>query len=127
MFPTELIWESTKRNTCFLKKSNGFTLTREPFNLKNIHSLKYSGLAAKNSISMDLVENSNGKIIKKIVIRKKNSGSSVNRCPKKFMGKVNVSNCIKQGKKTIRNQILSRKDLTVDAISKYRKLLKARC
>ncbi|KAH7650515.1 60S ribosomal L28 [Cryptosporidium bovis] len=127
MFPTELIWEATKRNTCFLKKSNGFTLTREPFNLTNKHSLKYSGLAASKSIGMDLVENSNGKIVKKIVINKKNSGSSVIRCPKKFMGKVNVSNNVKCAKKTIKNQILSRKDLSVDAICKYKKLLKVRC
>ncbi|CUV05501.1 unnamed protein product [Cryptosporidium hominis] len=127
MLSTELLWQCVKKNTSFIKKSNGFTFTSEPFNIMNLNTLKYSGLAARRSISMDLVPNSNGKLVKNAKITKKNTGSSTIRCPKKLISKVNLSNDFKQAKKTIKNQISSRPDLKNVAIIRYRKIQKAKC
>ncbi|OII72248.1 60s ribosomal protein L28 [Cryptosporidium ubiquitum] len=127
MFSTELLWQCVKKNTSFIKKNNGFTFTSEPFNIMNLNTLKYSGLAARRSIGMELVPNSNGKLVKNTKIIKKNSGSSTIRCPKKFTSKVNLSNDFKQAKKTIKNQVLARPDLKNAAIIRYRKIQKAKC
>lgn len=127
MFSTDLIWKCVKKNNCFLKKSNGFTLTSEPFNIMNMNTLKYSGLAAKKSLGMELVPSLSGKLIKNAKIIKKNSGPSTVRCPGKFTSKVNLSNDFKQAKKTIKSQALSRPDLKKVAIIRYRKIQKVKC
>ncbi|KAJ1613228.1 60S ribosomal protein L28 [Cryptosporidium canis] len=127
MFSTELLWQCVKKNSSFIKKSNGFTFTSEPFNIMNMNTLKYSGLAARKSIGMDLVPSSNGKLVKNAKIMKKNSGSSTVRCPKKFISKVNLSNDLKQAKKTIQKQTLARPDLKNAAIIRYRKIQKSKC
>ncbi|KAJ1608162.1 60S ribosomal protein L28 [Cryptosporidium canis] len=127
MFSTELLWQCVKKNSSFIKKSNGFTFTSEPFNIMNMNTLKYSGLAARKSIGMDLVPSSSGKLVKNAKIMKKNSGSSTVRCPKKFISKVNLSNDFKQAKKTIKKQTLARPDLKKVAIIRYRKIQKSKC
>lgn len=127
MFSTELVWQCVKKNTCFMKKSNGFTLTSEPFNIMNMNTLKYSGLSAKKSIGMELIPSSSGKLIKNAKIIKKNSGSSTVRCPKKFTSKVSISNDFKQAKKTIKNQTSSRPDLKKAVIVRYKKIQKIKC
>ncbi|KAF7458067.1 60S ribosomal protein L28 [Cryptosporidium felis] len=127
MFSSELIWQCIKKNTSFIKKSNGFTFTSEPFNILNRHSLKFSGLASKKSIGMELASNNNGKLVKKIKIVQKNSGSSTIRCPKKLRTETIISNNIKNAKKTIKSRLASRPDLMNAAIYRYRQIQKVKC
>merc|ERR1712126_65584 len=45
----ELCWSIIRNNSCFLKKSHGLTLTKEPNNLTGINSFKYNGLVNKKT------------------------------------------------------------------------------
>ena len=47
---SDLLWLLTNKNSSFLVKRNGIVLSREPGNLLNRHSLKYSGLAPSKTI-----------------------------------------------------------------------------
>ncbi|XP_075489370.1 large ribosomal subunit protein eL28z-like [Primulina tabacum] len=55
--PGQLIWEIVKKNNCFLVKefgngTAGVKFSKEPNNLYNIHSYKYSGLANKKTVTI---------------------------------------------------------------------------
>ncbi|XP_075480533.1 large ribosomal subunit protein eL28z-like [Primulina tabacum] len=55
--PGQLIWEIVKKNNCFLVKefgngTAGVKFSKEPNNLCNIHSYKYSGLANKKTVTI---------------------------------------------------------------------------
>ncbi|KZV56456.1 hypothetical protein F511_08354 [Dorcoceras hygrometricum] len=55
--PGQLIWEIVKKNNCFLVKefgngTAGVKFSKEPNNLFNIHSYKYSGLANKKTVTI---------------------------------------------------------------------------
>mmetsp|Transcript_29857 Transcript_29857/g.97705 ORF Transcript_29857/g.97705 Transcript_29857/m.97705 type:complete len:124 (+) Transcript_29857:52-423(+) len=43
----QLVWQLVKKNHCFLVKRNGVQFSREPCNLTNANSYKYSGLRTK--------------------------------------------------------------------------------
>ncbi|EPS63311.1 hypothetical protein M569_11473, partial [Genlisea aurea] len=56
--PGPLIWEIVKKNNSFLVKQFGngtasVKFSREPNNLYNIHSYKYSGLANKKTVTIE--------------------------------------------------------------------------
>ncbi|EGC30436.1 hypothetical protein DICPUDRAFT_92975 [Dictyostelium purpureum] len=57
---SDLIWNIVKKNNAFKIERNGTVLSCEPGNLRNKHSIKYSGLARKNVID---VAAQNGKIV----------------------------------------------------------------
>jgi large subunit ribosomal protein L28e len=42
-----LLWELTKKQNSFLVKRNGVQLSRDPLNVANVHSFKYSGVNSK--------------------------------------------------------------------------------
>jgi large subunit ribosomal protein L28e len=55
--PGQLLWEIVKKNNCFLVKQNGNSsakvqFSREPNNLYNLHTYKYSGLANNKTVSI---------------------------------------------------------------------------
>ncbi|XP_073064467.1 large ribosomal subunit protein eL28z-like isoform X1 [Primulina eburnea] len=55
--PGQLIWEIVKKNNCFLVKefgngTAGVKFSKEPNNLFNVHSYKYSGLANKKTVTI---------------------------------------------------------------------------
>jgi len=55
--PGQLLWEIVKKNNCFLVRQNGNSsakvqFSREPNNLYNLHSYKYSGLANDKTVSI---------------------------------------------------------------------------
>ncbi|XP_073146173.1 large ribosomal subunit protein eL28z-like [Henckelia pumila] len=55
--PSQLIWEIVKKNNCFLVKefgngTAGVKFSKEPNNLFNVHSYKYSGLANKKTVTI---------------------------------------------------------------------------
>ncbi|KAJ3037896.1 60S ribosomal protein L28 [Rhizophlyctis rosea] len=49
---TDLVWLLTRDNSSFLVKRNGIQLSREPGNLLNLNSRKFSGVAAKKSVDV---------------------------------------------------------------------------
>ncbi|KAI8914838.1 hypothetical protein PhCBS80983_g00773 [Powellomyces hirtus] len=57
---SDLIWLLTRDQSSFLVKRNGIQLTREPGNLLNLNSLKYSGLAQRKSIHIGAAESGKG-------------------------------------------------------------------
>ena len=49
----ELSWSIIRKNSCFLKKSGGLTLTREPNNVTGLNSFKYNGLVNKKTVGVE--------------------------------------------------------------------------
>ncbi|KAJ3054528.1 60S ribosomal protein L28 [Rhizophlyctis rosea] len=49
---SDLVWLLTRNNNSFLVKRNGIQLSREPGNLLNLNSRKFSGLAAKKTVDV---------------------------------------------------------------------------
>lgn len=62
MSNSDLIWSLTRSNSSFMVKRNGIILSREPGNLMNKHSFKYSGIAPAKTISIQ--KGSKGIIVK---------------------------------------------------------------
>lgn len=56
MSSDSLTWLLTKKTSSFLVKRNGNEFAREKFNLKNINSRKYSGLAANKAADISLAD-----------------------------------------------------------------------
>ncbi len=56
-----LIWELIKNNNAFLVKRNGVCFSTEKQNLTNVHSYKFSGLANKRAVGVELVQTKKGK------------------------------------------------------------------
>ncbi|KAJ3022928.1 60S ribosomal protein L28 [Thoreauomyces humboldtii] len=57
---SDLIWLLVREQSSFLVKRNGVTLTREPGNLTQLNSLKFSGLAQKKAIDISFGEGGKG-------------------------------------------------------------------
>merc|ERR1712183_696439 len=56
----DLLWSIVRKNSCFLVKSQGLTLTKEPNNLKSVNSFKYNGLVNKKTVGLDAVPTGKG-------------------------------------------------------------------
>ena len=90
-----LVWQLTSRNNSFLQKRNGRTsrsgtvnFSKDPLNIKSLHSFKYSGLANSKAVNVTLHSDDkkkSGKLLKKSVKKankpaKSVSSSLLNRC-----------------------------------------------
>eukprot|EP00743_Colponemidia_sp_Colp-15_P000154 GILK01000178.1.p1 GENE.GILK01000178.1~~GILK01000178.1.p1 ORF type:complete len:136 (-),score=15.64 GILK01000178.1:134-541(-) len=51
---SELQWQLTRNNSCYLVKRNGIQLSRDPMNISNVHSFKFSGVN-KKALGLNLV------------------------------------------------------------------------
>jgi len=71
---SQLIWQLVKNNNSFLHKGlNGINLSKEPGNLYNLHSYKYSGIANDRAIH---IEGDNGSLkITKLISKNANKPS----------------------------------------------------
>ena len=109
----ELCWSIIRKNSCFLKKSQGLTLTREPNNLTGINSFKYNGLVNRKTVGVDAAPSGKGVVLS---IRKTKGGSR----PAKALNKTTVQGS-RHAIKTIQNTLGAngyRKDLTKAAVKK---------
>ncbi|KAK6349725.1 hypothetical protein TWF696_006004 [Orbilia brochopaga] len=73
--PADLLWEITRNNTSFLvkrKTAGGIKLSRDPLNLRNVHSRKHSG--AVNDQAIGVVPSDKGGIS---LLTKKKSGATI--------------------------------------------------
>merc|ERR1712200_41169 len=96
-------------NSCFLKKSHGLTLTKEPNNLMGTNSFKYNGLVNRKTVGVDAAPTGKGVVL---AIRKTKGG----RRPAKALSK------------TIKNTLDAngyRKDLTKAAVKKACALIRS--
>ncbi|KAL8118704.1 hypothetical protein AgCh_016277 [Apium graveolens] len=80
--PGQLIWEIVKRNNCFLVKefgngNAGVRFTKEPNNLYNLNSYKYSGLANKKTVTIQPAGKDQGVLLATTKSKKQNKPSSV--------------------------------------------------
>eukprot|EP01132_Coremiostelium_polycephalum_P010816 gene10816-13250_t len=75
----DLIWNVIRKNHAFKVERNGVVFSSEPGNLRNKHSLKYSGLARKTTI--DVAPTADGKIVVSNKVQKKaaNPSKSLNK------------------------------------------------
>merc|ERR1712142_318626 len=109
----ELCWSIIRKNSCFLKKSHGLTLTKEPNNLTGINSFKYNGLVNKKTVGVDAVPSGKGVVL----ALRKTKGA---RRPAKSLSKTTVQGS-RHAIKTIQNTLGAngyRKDLTKAAVKK---------
>merc|ERR1711872_1049362 len=76
----ELCWSIIRKNSCFLKKSHGLTLTKEPNNVSGLNSFKFNGLVNKKTVGIDAPPTGKGVVM---ATRKTKGG----RCPSKALRK----------------------------------------
>merc|ERR1712126_220574 len=106
----ELCWSIIRNNSCFLKKSHGLTLTKEPNNLTGINSFKYNGLVNKKTVGVEPAPSGKGVVLS----LRKTKGA--NR-PAKSLSKTTLQGS-RHAIKTIENTLSAngyRKDLTKSA------------
>ena len=111
---SELCWQIIRKNSCFLKKSLGLTLTREPNNLTARNSFKYNGLVNNKTVGIE-APSSGAKGV--VIALRKTKGA--NR-PAKSLSKSRVQGS-RHAIKTIRNTLDAngyRKDLTSAAVKR---------
>merc|ERR1712126_366628 len=116
----ELCWSIIRNNSCFLKKSHGLTLTKEPNNLTGMNSFKFNGLVNKKTVGVEPAPSGNGVVLS---IRKTKGG----RRPAKALNKTTLQGS-RHAIKTIQNTLGAngyRKDLTKSAVKKACALLRS--
>eukprot|EP01083_Nonionella_stella_P002637 7549_1 len=118
-----LKWMLMRKHTSFLIKRNGITLSKEPRNLKNIHSFKYSGLANSKSIGIEREGNKIAVRKTRKVNRNRPTKSTTRHLIKKHQ--VNHSNRGTRAVKSVTGRAFFRRDLTQDAVARYHALHKA--
>ena len=81
----QLIWSLIKDNNSFLVKSNGVTFSKEPNNVANLNSYKFSALAQPKSISVQPGAGNKGVVV---TVQKKNALNT----PSKRLSKTYIKN-----------------------------------
>merc|ERR1712018_48792 len=116
----ELCWSILRKNSSFLVKSHGLTLTKEANNLTGINSFKYNGLVNKKTVGVEPAPSGKGVVLS---IRKTKGG----RRPAKALSKTTVQGS-RHTIKTIQNTLDAngyRKDLTKAAVKKACALIRS--
>merc|ERR1712212_651278 len=116
----ELCWSIIRKNSCFLKKSHGLTLTKEPNNVCGINSFKYNGLVNKKTVGIE--SQSSGKGI--VLAIRKTKGA---RSPAKALNKTTLQGS-RHAIKVIQNTLGSngyRKDLSKAAVKRACALIRS--
>ena len=119
MTSSDLIWSLVRNNNAFLVKRNGAQFTKEPGNVMNVNSFKYSGLA--NSKSVNVVSKKG-----KAALVLKNRGSNK---PKSAVREINLFKGSLKGNDTIKKNVgaaFYRRDLERAALSRFTAITKAR-
>ena len=65
---SDLLWELTKDNNVFKLKQAQVTLSTDPYNLTNIHSQTYSGLAQTSAVGVEVPKATDNKLKKRTSI-----------------------------------------------------------
>ncbi|CAJ1955370.1 unnamed protein product [Sphenostylis stenocarpa] len=80
--PGQLIWEIVKKNNCFLVKEFGrgtqsVEFSREPNNLYNLNTFKYSGLANKKTVTIQSAGKDQSVLLATTKTKKQNKPASL--------------------------------------------------
>ncbi|KAI9303985.1 ribosomal protein L28e [Cunninghamella echinulata] len=104
-----LVWELIKKNNSFIVKRDGVQFSKEPTNLTNVHSFKYSGIANEKAVGIQAAPRG-----VKVITKKAKKANS----PAKAINSVVIAKTRRQTAKSVANLV---------ARSKYRPdLLKAK-
>jgi len=87
---SDLLWELTKDNNTFKLKQAQITLSSDPYNLTNVHSQTYAGLAQTSAVGVSVPKATDSKL------KKRSSTVRVKRLSKHgVVGKASHEVCIK--------------------------------
>ncbi|XP_031558531.1 60S ribosomal protein L28-like [Actinia tenebrosa] len=93
----DLQWAIIRNNSCFLVKSQGKTLTKEPNNVTGINSYKYNGLVNKKVMGVEQAPSGKGVVL----TVKKTSGATNKPC--KMYHKVTLAKDSRRSLKAIKS------------------------
>merc|ERR1711894_114295 len=93
----DLQWAIIRKNSCFLVKSQGKTLTKEPNNLTGANSYKYNGLVNKKTIGVEQAPSGKG-----VVLSVKKVKGAVRR-PRDSHNRVTLSKDSRRALKAVKN------------------------
>jgi large subunit ribosomal protein L28e len=123
-----LLWELTRKNTSFMKKTNGRTkrsgtikFSCEKGNVKSLSQFKYSGLANSKVVDVVCTEENRAQLVTKTA-----SKAAVE--PKGSFRSININKDFRRSEKVICSQALDnyyRPDLKADVLAKYYKVYQA--
>merc|ERR1712036_89272 len=117
----ELCWSIIRKNSCFLKKSHGLILTKEPNNLTGRNSFKYNGLVNKKTVGIEAPTSGAKGVV--IALRKTKGANK----PAKSLSKSRVQGS-RHAIKVIRNTLNAngyRKDLTSAAVKRCSAIIRS--
>ncbi|KAM0911248.1 hypothetical protein ACQ4PT_013625 [Festuca glaucescens] len=115
-----LVWELVKKNNCFLIKQFGNSnakvqFSKEPNNLYNVHSYKYSGLANKKTVTVQPAADKEMTVVLSTTKTKKQNN------PAAFSHKTVMRKEFRKMAKAVKNQVSDnyyRPDLTKPALAR---------
>jgi large subunit ribosomal protein L28e len=126
--PDQLIWECTRKSSCFLRKKNGHTkrsgkilMSMEPCNIKSLHLLQYSSIANSKVFDVVCTPDNKAQLIAKVA-------SKCASQPKGTFVKTNVHQNFTRAEKIVVGQttdVFYRRDLKAAALAKYTKCYQA--
>ena len=126
--PDSLVWELTKRGTCFTKNKNGRTkrsgaisFSSEKGNLKSLNQFKYSGLANSKVCDIVCTDSNQASLIVK-------TASKAGTAPKKSKAVIPMNKDFRRVEGAIRKHTSSvyyRRDLEAATLGKWTKVYQA--
>merc|ERR1711976_12628 len=126
---SELTWQLIRKHNSFIRRRDGVTFTSEPNNLANKHAFKWSGLANKHAVGLELNRDEDGNIKRGAVLSVKAKKSSARRQPSKTWKKTTLTGDFRRVAKTIRSETEGkyyRRDLTQAALARWSQINKIR-
>lgn len=117
----DLVWSIVRKNSCYLVKNQGLTLSKEPGNLTGKNAFKYNGYANQKTVGIDAAADGKGVVVS---IRKSKGGNK----PAKALAKTTITSGSRAAVKTIKNILNSasyRQDLVDPAVRRTCAILKA--
>lgn len=126
--PDQLVWECTRKSSCFLRKKNGHTkrsgkicMSMEPCNIKSLHLLQYSSIANSKVFDVVCTPDNKAQLVTK-------TASKCATQPKGMFVKTNVHQNFTRAEKILMGQtadVYYRRDLKAAALAKYTKCYQA--
>ena len=112
-----LLWEVTKNYTCFLAKSNGHTISKDPLNLTGENTKKDSGVACGKALGLEVSVTERTIKVKKVKKKAPVTRYNFNVKTKKLVPKKQLVE-VKEPRKSNRCVYSSRKNISMRAVVK---------
>ena len=118
----ELIWQIVRKNSCFLVKNQGLTLTKEPGNLTKLNTFKANGYVNNKSVGVEAAADGKG-----VVLSLRTKAAETNK-PAKAVSSTTITKGSRAAIKSIRNVLNAgsyRRDLVDPAVRRASAILKS--